>query len=62
VLNFVNSSCNELGTDFTPRGLGEVIVEGSGRESQSDVICYFSVGLGIQDAAIVEIVLEKLGS
>ena len=62
VLNFVNSSCNELGADFTPRGLGEVLVEGSGRESQSDVICYFSVGLGIQDAAIVEIVLEKLGS
>jgi len=62
VRNFFKSSSNKFGADFAPRSLGEVLVKDLGRESQSDVICYFSVGLGIQDAAIVEIILEKLGS
>lgn len=62
VRNFFKSSSNKLGANFAPRSLGEVLVKDLGRESQSDVICYFSVGLGIQDAAIVEIILEKLKS
>lgn len=41
-------------------GLGEVIVKKSGRTNSGEVIYYFSVGLGIQDAALIELILERI--
>jgi len=40
--------------------IGEVINRSvNGRENPAEVICYFSVGLGIQDAAFVELLMQK---
>jgi alanine dehydrogenase len=42
------------------KSLGEILLEGGSRHQETQRTLYFSVGLGIQDAALVELILERL--
>jgi ornithine cyclodeaminase len=52
-----------LAEQFAPidiKGLGETLIKASPEVSPEERNIYFSVGLGIQDAALVELILERL--
>lgn len=42
------------------KSLGEILLKGGIRSNDNQRALYFSVGLGIQDAALVELILERL--
>jgi ornithine cyclodeaminase/alanine dehydrogenase-like protein (mu-crystallin family) len=52
-----------LAEQFAPidiKGLGETLIKANPEVSHEERNIYFSVGLGIQDAALVELILERL--
>lgn len=55
--SIINANQDDL---LEVESLGNIILSGKSRSDENQRIFYFSVGLGIQDAALVELILERL--